>query len=331
MTQGRAPFLRPLAARTLRIAKRIEHWLVGQLVFAILWLLRLLPPDRALSFADRVARRVGPLVGRHRVAMDNLRRAYPEKSEEELEAIASDMWGNMARLAGEYLYLDRMFDLEPRDGQAARVEVVGEEIFLRLREDRRPHIFFTAHTGNFELLPVAASLYDLPVTALFRAPNNPYIAKYIFSTRAEAMGELIASRAGAAFGLARVLERGGNIGVLVDQKFRRGVPTTFFGRPCNTSPLVAKLARQYDCDVHPARSIRLPGNRFRLEVYDRLELPRTPTGTVDVAATSQLLNDVVEGWVREHPGQWMWFHKRWQLDGKPARKPTAESPAGPQS
>ncbi|MGQ7498535.1 LpxL/LpxP family acyltransferase [Streptococcus suis] len=24
-----------------------------------------------------------------------------------------------------------------------------------------------------------------------------------------------------------------------------------------------------------------------------------------------MLNDTVEGWVREYPGQWMWFHKRW--------------------
>jgi KDO2-lipid IV(A) lauroyltransferase len=239
------------------------------------------------------------------------------------------MWGNMARLAGEYLYLDRMFDIEPHDGEPARVEIDGIDIFLRLREDKKPHIFFTAHTGNFELLPVAAAAYDLPVTALFRAPNNPYIAKYIFSTRAEAMGELIAARAGAAFGLARVLERGGNIGVLVDQKFRRGVPTTFFGLPCNTSPLVAKLARQYDCDVHPARAIRLPNNRFRLEVQDKLELPRTENGAIDVAATCQLLNDVVEGWVREHPGQWMWFHKRWELDEgqkvPPVARPASQS------
>jgi len=314
MAKKRPPFLRPLVARALRIIKAIEHWLVGYLALAILGLLRLLPPEKALNFADRTARRIGPLVGRHKVALNNLRLAYPEKSEEERQAIALDMWGNMARLAGEYLYLDRMFDMTPRDGKPARVEVVGTDIFLKLREENKPHIFFTAHTGNFELLPVAAALYDLPLTALFRAPNNPHIAKYVFSTRAESMGELMASRAGAAFGLARVLERAGNIGVLVDQKFRKGVRTTFFDQPCNTSPLVAKLARQYDCDVYPARAIRLPDNRFRLEVYDKLELPRIEKGAVDVNATCQLLNDVVEGWVREHPGQWMWFHKRWQLD-----------------
>jgi len=313
MNDRRAPILRPLIARTLQVLKQVEYWLVARLALGALWLLRLLPPDAALNFADRTARRLGPKVGRHRVAMDNLRNAYPEKSEDELQAIASDMWGNMARLAGEYVFLDKLFDFVPGT-KAGRVEVIGEEIFVRIRDSGRPHIFFTAHTGNFELLPVAAAAYDLPVTALFRAPNNPYIAKYIFSTRADSMGELLASRAGAAFALARILERGGNIGVLVDQKFQRGVRTTFFGRPVNTSPLVAKLARQYDCDVYPARAIRLPGNRYRLEIEEKLDLPRTEKGALDVTATSQLLNDTVERWVRDYPGQWMWFHKRWRID-----------------
>ena len=311
MAGGPARFLRPLAARGLQLAKKAEYWLTAQAALGALWLLRRLPPDTALNFADRTARRFGPWFGRHRVAMNNLRNAYPEKTEAELQAIASDMWGNMARLAGEYIFLEQLFDFDPGAETPGRVEVVGQDVFVRLREERKPHIFFTAHVGNFELLPVAAATFELPVTALFRAPNNPYIARYIFSTRAEAMGELLASRAGAAFGLARILERDGNIGVLVDQKFHRGVPTTFFGLPCSTSPLVAKLARQYDCDVYPARSTRLPGNRFRLEIGEKLTLPRAATGRVDVPGTTQLLNDTVEAWVRANPGQWMWFHKRW--------------------
>jgi KDO2-lipid IV(A) lauroyltransferase len=313
-SQGSTSFLRPLAAKAAQLAKQAEYWVVGHLALGMLKLLRMLPPDSALAFADRTARRLGPWFGRHRVALTNLRHAYPEKTESELEAIASDMWGNMARLAGEYVFIEQLFDFVPGSDTVGRVEVVGEHIFERIRDDPRPHIIFTAHTGNFEMLPVAGAAYGLPVTALFRAPNNPYIAKYVFTTRAEQMGELLASRAGAAFALARVLERGGDIGVLVDQKFHRGIRTTFFGRPCNTSPLVPKLARQYDCDVYPARSIRLPGNRFRLEIEEKLALPRTDKGTIDVTATSQLLNDTVERWVREDPGQWMWFHKRWQID-----------------
>ncbi|RQP14026.1 MAG: lipid A biosynthesis lauroyl acyltransferase, partial [Brucella intermedia] len=164
---------------------------------------------------------------------------------------------------------------------------------------------------NFELLPICAATFGLNVTALFRPPNNPYIADKVLKARRTNMGHLVPSKAGAAWSLAHILDEGGNVGMLVDQKFRRGVPSTFFNRPVKTNPLLAKLARQYDCDVYPARCIRLPGGRYRLELYERMELPRDDKGEIDVAATAQLLNDTVETWVREYPGQWMWFHKRW--------------------
>ncbi|WP_157016175.1 lipid A biosynthesis lauroyl acyltransferase [Mesorhizobium xinjiangense] len=298
------------AANALRTA---NYWLIAQVAIGLLRLLRRLPADRALDFIDRAARRLGPLFGRHRVALDNLRRAFPEKSEDEIKQIALDMWGNMARLGVEYIFMEQLFDFVPDSDEPARVEVIGEELFRQLRDEKRPHIFFTGHIGNFELLPVAAAAYELPVAALFRAPNNPYLAAEVLSKREDSMGDLIASRRGAAFTLARVLERGGNVGMLVDQKFRRGVETTFFGRPCETSPLLAKLARQYECDVYPALSVRLPGNRFRLTIFDKLDLPRTSAGTLDIDATTRLLNDIVEEWVRANPGQWMWFHKRWKL------------------
>ena len=310
MARG-APVLRPLVIKMARSLKKVEYWLVARLAMGALWICRLMPAERALAFGEWVARRIGPLFGRHRVALTNLRAAYPEKAEEEIQQIASDMWGHMARLAVEYIYLADLMDFDPSNPSASRIEVEGEEVFLRLREEKKPHIFFTAHMGNFELLPIAASQFQLPLTALFRAPNNPYLADYILKTRRSSMGELLASRTGAAFSLARILENGGNIGVLVDQKFQRGIKTTFFGRECLTSPLLPKLARQFECDVYPAYTIRLPGNRFRLVIEDRLELPQTADGVVDVKASAQLLNDVVERWVRENPAQWMWFHKRW--------------------
>ncbi|WP_420962846.1 lipid A biosynthesis lauroyl acyltransferase [Brucella sp. IR073] len=292
----------------LRLA---NYWLWAQAVFAVLGLLRFLPARSAIEFTAKAGRALGPLVPRHRVAVENLKNAYPEKTPAEIEAIARDMWDGMARLFAEYIFLDAVFDYDPDATEPGLIEVQGREIFERLRDEKKPHIFFTAHTGNFELLPVCAATFGLNVTALFRPPNNPFIAKKVLQARRTNMGHLVPSKAGAAWSLAHELGEGGNVGMLVDQKFRRGVPSTFFGRPVRTNPLVAKLARQFDCDVYPARCIRLPGGRYRLELYDRMELPRDEKGQIDVEATAQLLNDTVEGWVREYPGQWMWFHKRW--------------------
>src|SRR5690606_4860554 len=116
----------------------------------------------------------------------------------ELQAVASDMWANMARLAVEYIFLDQLFDYDPEKPVAGRVEVVGVEIFKRVRTEAKPLIFFTGHLGNFEFLPIAAATFDLPITALFRPPNNPYVADYIYSTRRTAMGALLPSQAGVA-------------------------------------------------------------------------------------------------------------------------------------
>jgi KDO2-lipid IV(A) lauroyltransferase len=313
--------VKALVYRLAQALKQANYWLTAQVALLALRLLRLLPTDRALDFVDRAARRVGPWVGRHRVALDNLRKAFPEKTEDEIQTIASDMWGNMARLGAEYIFLDALFDYDDQNPDASsRIEVDGLDHFKRIAQEDRPHILFTAHLGNFELLPIAGAAYGMKVTALFRPPNNPYIADYILSTRRSSMGELLASRTGAAFALARILEANGTIGVLVDQKFRYGIRTQFFGRECETSPLLPKLARQYDCDVYPARCVRLPGNRFRLEIEEKVNLPKDTEGGVDVAATAQLLNDVVERWVREDPGQWMWFHKRWGLSKRERRR-----------
>ncbi|PZO77810.1 MAG: lipid A biosynthesis lauroyl acyltransferase [Mesorhizobium amorphae] len=315
MTKAKpASRLRVGAFKTAQRMSTARHWLVGQAARAALVTLRQLPPDKALAFADATARRLGPRTKRHRIALRNLAAAYPEKSDAEREAIALDMWGHMARLAAEYIFLGELFDFRPDNQAAGRIEVEGAEIFERIAAEKgRPHIIFTAHLGNFEMLPVAAASFGLDLTALFRPPNNPYIASYVFSTRRITMGDLLASRAGAAFALSRILDDGGNVGLLVDQRFRDGTDGTFFGLPCETSPLLAKLARHHDCDVYPARSIRLADNRYRLVIEEKLDLPRLPSGALNTSATTQLLNDTVERWVREEPAQWMWFHKRWAI------------------
>lgn len=304
-------------------AGRVKDWLIAQAIFVLLALIKVLPARRAIAFVDCAARRIGPMTPRQNLAMENLRRAYPEKTEAEREEIAREMWGNMARLAAEYVFLDEIFDYDPAAAGTSTVEVSGVDIFMDLKENPRPVIFFTAHTGNFELLPIAAAAFGLDVTALFRPPNNKYVGERVLKARRTRMGHLVPSRTGAAWTLARTLEAGGAVGVLVDQKFRKGIASTFFGLPVKTNPLLAKLHRQYDCEVIPARCVRLAGGRFRLEIEKPIDIPRDAEGRVDLQGTAQRLNDKVEEWVREYPGQWQWFHDRWAIKNSLKRAPAA--------
>ncbi|EJC76542.1 lipid A biosynthesis lauroyl acyltransferase [Rhizobium hidalgonense] len=299
--------------RIVLALRHFQQWLVAQVMFGFLNVLKLFPADGAIRFADRIMRRLGRRTRRHRLMLVNLRNAFPEKSQAEIEEIALASWGNMGRLAAEYVFLDQLFDYDPENAEPGRVEVSGIPIFLDLRDNPRPFIVFTGHTANFELLPVAGAAFGLHVTVLFRPPNNPYVAKKVFDFRSARMGKLVPSHAGSSFALARQLEAGQGVGVLVDQKFRKGLKGTFFGREVKTNPLLPKLVRQFDCEVYPARCIRLPGNRYRLEIEPRLDMPRDAKGNLDLPAAAQLLNDKVESWVREYPEQWLWYHDRWQI------------------
>ncbi|MEM5501129.1 lipid A biosynthesis lauroyl acyltransferase [Ahrensia kielensis] len=291
--------------------KHVRYWLEAKVSFAMLGALRLLPMKSAMTLNAKLLQFIGPFLPRHKMVIENLTQAFPEKDNAEIKKIARGMWRNIGRLISEYIYLDQLFDYDPDSDKVGLVEVEGEDIFRRLHAEGKPCIFFTGHVGNFELLPICAATYGLEVTALFRPPNNPYIAERLLASRTTEMGHLVPSKAGAAWGLARALDNGQSVGVLVDQKFARGIVSEFFGRPVRTNPLLPKLARQFNVPVYPARCIRLPGGRFRLILEEELVLPRDDNNEVDVAQSAQMLNDVVERWVRETPEQWMWLHRRW--------------------
>jgi KDO2-lipid IV(A) lauroyltransferase len=143
-------------------------------------------------------------------------------------------------------------------------------------------------------------------------PNNKAVAREIIRIRAPLMGRLIRTRAQAALEMAAALSAGEHLGMVVDQHFSRGVDVVFFGRRCKANPSVARLARRFDCPVVGVRVIRLPDHRFRIEGFGPYDLPRGEDGQIDVVAATQMITDVIEGWVREYPGQYLWFHRRWR-------------------
>lgn len=278
-------------------------------------LVRALGPDRASNLGAAAARLLGPLTPANRIARDNIDAAFPDKTAAERAAILRGSWENLGRTACEYVHLGALFDYDHDNPRAGRIELSDEAIarFVQLREDGKPAIFFAAHLANWELPAVAARAYDLPSAALYRTPNNRAIARDIVRMRKDVMGELIPAGISAPVRMMEALDAGLHLGMLVDQRFGRGPKIRFLGRTATANPLLARLARRFDCPVHGARAIRLPGNRFRLELTEAIELKRDAKGQVDVDAATQQVNDIIEGWIREHPGQWLWQHRRWRM------------------
>ena len=285
---------------------------LGRLVSWLIRLLRRANPDRAADVCGGVARRLGPFLPAHRIGQANLRAAFPHQDAGWIEATLREAWDNLGRVVGEYVHLGRIWDFDRAHPNTGRILTDDTPLFDELANDGKPALCFAAHLGNWELPAVAAAAQGIASAVVYRMPNNKAVAKEITRIRAPLMGRLIRTRAQAALEMAAALDAGEHLGMLVDQHFSRGVDVTFFGRPCKANPSIARLARRFDCPVVGVRVIRLPNRRFRIAVGGPYELPRDAEGDIDVAASTQMITTIIEGWIREHPGQWLWFHRRWR-------------------
>ena len=301
----------PWRYRFFQSIAAVRDWFFAGTIFLTLKLVRLFPIERSAGIFEGFARWFGPKIWRHKVVLENIAIAFPEKSTSEREKLASDSWAQMGRTLLEYVYLDEIFDLEPGKVESDRIGTMNADQFIKLRDDGLPAILFTGHLANFELLPMVAAKFGLQIRSLFRRPNNKFAALQVADARKDLGKNLIASGAGASFQLMSALDRGEHVGLLVDQKFRRGINVPFFGKDAPTNTLLAKLARRYDCPVHGARTVRLPGGRFLLEITDELKLPRDENGDIEIRGTTELITGIIEDWVREYPEQWLWMHRRW--------------------
>ncbi len=274
------------------------------LAHAIYGVFALLPVDVGSGVAGWLARRIGPHISVSDVARDNLAQAMPHLSPPEIETIVADVWENIGRVAAEF----------PHVGWLARnrVDVIGAEHIHALRDDGKPGIFMAAHCANWELAGAVVCREGLPITLIYRSANNPWVESIYLRGRADAAhGGLIPKGQQGARQAVDVLRKGGHLGMLVDQKMNDGIPVPFFGRDAMTAPALARFAIKYRCPVVSTQVIRLKGAHFKI-VFVPVELPPlTGNTTADSTAMMTGINAMIEGWVRENPGQWLWLHRRW--------------------
>jgi KDO2-lipid IV(A) lauroyltransferase len=301
--------------RLRRAIKNAGNAVAGTLAVGLLKLLRLANPDTLANFGGWFARTIGPLFKENQIGRENLTLAFPEKSPDEIDRILRDVWDNLGRSGAEFAQLDRLWDYDvehPEKPSRVEFRPVDTERFNKLRDDGKPALIFASHLANWELPAICAATHHLDSAVLYRRPNITAIDHWLRDTRSASMGTLIATGLDAPIRIADALRGGAHVGMLVDQYYVRGVEVTFFGRRTMANPLLARLAQHFDCPIHGTRIVRLPGNRFRAELTDEIKPARDADGKIDIAATTQIITNVIEGWIREHPEQWLWLHRRWR-------------------
>jgi KDO2-lipid IV(A) lauroyltransferase len=288
----------------------------------ILWFLKRLGPVRASNLGGWIARSLGPSLPVSRIAHANLRLALPELDAAERTDIVRAVWDNLGRTTAELPHLPTF----THTGAGPGWEVTGaDEVVERLNRTGAQALFFSGHFGNWEMiLPIAGQL-GIPLAGIYRAASNQRIDAIIQAIRQQAMGPGAAMFAKGARGARAALlhlQRGGSLGLLVDQKMNDGIAVPFLGVPAMTAPALAQFALRYRCMIIPAHVVRLGPARFRMMVEPPLAITLTGDRRADLYAITLAVNAVLERWVRADPKSWLWLHRRWP------RRVLEEAPLG---
>jgi KDO2-lipid IV(A) lauroyltransferase len=113
--------LRHAAARRERkyrlrgLVKRASLTALAAVCRAVIRLIRNWEPDRAARAGGRLMRAIGPRLRGHRVARANLKAAFPEKSDQEIERLIDGVRDNLGRVFAEFAFLDRLTDYDPHE------------------------------------------------------------------------------------------------------------------------------------------------------------------------------------------------------------------------
>jgi len=269
-----------------------------------------LPRRAALALGRALGRILGDLDQRHvTIAVDNLRRAFPEWDESRLLRTARAVYAHFGQVLLDILWLDG----RSRQEVLGLMDVEGAEHVRAAMAAGRGAILATCHLGNWELHGVGHGHAFGPIGVVARPLDNRALDRRLCAFRTAGGNTVIYKQRAVAQVLA-TLRAGQGVAILIDQNVQAkdGIFVEFFGRPAATTTVVAALAVKTGCALVPCHSEIQTDGRYRM-VYEPA-LVWSPSGNrqADIAHLTQELTRRVEAWVRQVPEQWLWIHRRWK-------------------
>ncbi len=288
------------------------------------WLIARIPRRWLDAFGAALGGLVWLLGIRRRVVLENLRLAFPEKTEEERRAIARKTYRNLGQMIPDFLRVPFL----PREEIERMFVYQGWEVLEEARARGKGVVAATGHFGNFDLLAAAHTLKGVPVTMISRQMGKS-VANDLWRAirRRSGVEELTITKGSTLAAAVRAIRSGRNLGYVIDQNqaARHAVFPTFFGVPAATAPTPAVLAMRSGAAVVFVLSVPLGDGRHKVIFEGPLDPPDTGDRERDVLAFMQDLNDRLERWIRVYPDRWYWLHRRWKT-----RPPAEKAPPPPE-
>lgn len=294
------------AIRRRGILGLINYTLQAGFIIGNIMVLRLLPFEVTSAYGAWLFRTFGPILKSHRVARRNLATVFPDWDQAKIDATVKEVWDNLGRGAAEFAHLDKLDPMDPN----GRVEITGLE-HLEAAGAQGGFVIVSAHMANWEIASVVSARMGMPLNNIYRVADNPWMDAYIRKYRSKYSNRMIPKGTAGSREAFAGLKRGEPLGLLFDQKLNEGKPVPFFGRDAMTATAPIEMALKLKVPILPTRLERIEKTKFKVTIFQPLKTPDTGDRAADAIAILTTLHQMLEGWVRERPGQWFWVHKRW--------------------
>jgi KDO2-lipid IV(A) lauroyltransferase len=243
-------------------------------------------------------------------ASENLQLAFPDWSDKQRRAAIRGMVRQLGWMAAEFAH----FPKHTKDNIDRIILLDGFENFANAQARGKGVLFLTGHMSAWEMAPFAQALYGNPLHFLVRPIDNARVDALV--TRYRCLnGNQPIDKNQSARAVLKVLRDKGTVGILADQNTQpsEGVFVDFFGIPASTTAGIARFALHTGAAVVPVFvHWDQPSRKYRLSFHPEVELVRTGDDATDIRENTQRFTREIENYVRRHPDQWLWVHRRWK-------------------
>ncbi|MCO5171094.1 MAG: lysophospholipid acyltransferase family protein [Planctomycetes bacterium] len=248
------------------------------------------------------------LARRRRGVQRNMRLAFGDALDDRARRALVHAYGrHLAWLLLEVLRLRR---LTPRRARRL-VDVRAFEQVRALLAEGKGVIVASGHMGNWELLACAAGVMGFRQVVLARPLPEPGAERWLKAHR-ERSGQRVLSKFGGLWALKKALDRGGVVGLNVDENARDGLFVPFGTRLAGTNATAAHLQRVSGAPIVVLTCQRLAPERFRAHVWAVIRPDPTAGREAETARVTAEVARGLEAALRAHPEQWLWSLRRWE-------------------
>jgi Kdo2-lipid IVA lauroyltransferase/acyltransferase len=207
------------------------------------------------------------------VTMENLKRAFPEKTPAEIKKIALGSYENFVIIMVEIL---RMPLIDPRE-LLVDFKFEGQENLEAGLRRGKGIVALSGHFGNWEGMSVSALAYGFPITVMVGNQSNPYVDRLFKSYREHCELGMVSLK--DFRGVMSILRKNQILALLGDQDGDRwGMFVDFLGTPASTYIGPAVFARKAGSAMVFSAAVRMEPGKY---VVKNVLLPDPPPGLDD--------------------------------------------------